>query len=279
MSTLYILSSFAAQARGRRLKDTVGAESCATPPGGLGLVLGTGRDYQGAGGDEQAAWLSWCAQPGGVLLLMPPFQIGTAYGPKNWSVEELAGAPVFPAPANALLAKVAGEISLRLSGSLARPRHPGIEVDVSPMMNGCFRRHPASGLFAVTCVPLWSLYLLEHGALVKAWLLTWLELAGKPTADGAQERKNHDLSLGQKHFAIMLHLCPGTHGSRKAALESLMWSPHIGLEKEEAESAYLELETAGLAENGKLTAKGLAQLERSPYWPYAEALMRRKEEP
>jgi hypothetical protein len=279
MSELHMMAAFAAQARGRRLKDMLGAAVCSAPPGGPGLVLGAGQDYQGSRGDEQTAWLTWCAQPGSVLLLVPPFRTGASYGPKNWGVADLEGAPTFPAPANGLLAQVAGEVKLRLSGSLARPLHAGIEVDVSPMINGCYRCHPASGVFAVTCVPLWSLNLLEQGSLVKAWLLAWLELAGKPTAAAPREETNAGLLLGQQHFAVMLHLCPGTHRGRAAALDALTWSPNLDVERQAAEDAYGELEAAGLAENGKLTAKGLAELERSPYWPYAEALMRRKDVP
>ncbi|MEI6515732.1 MAG: hypothetical protein WCO77_07135 [bacterium] len=277
MSALFILKPFAAQARGKRLKEMLSAEICAAPPGVSGLVLGTGRDYQEAQGDEQAMWLSWCAQPGCVLLLIPPFRTGAAFGPKNWGVVDLDGVPIFPTPANPLLGCVAGEIRFRLSGSLSRPLNPGIEVDVSPMINGCFRRHPDSGLFAVSGVPLWSLNLLDQGDLVKAWLMAWLELAGKPVAIASSGERNAELPLGQQHFAILLHLCPGIHGGREAALNALTWSPNIELDRQTAESAYGELEAAGLAEEGKLTAMGLAQLERSPYWPYADALMRRKD--
>ncbi|MEI6149850.1 MAG: hypothetical protein WCS01_12175 [bacterium] len=118
MSELHMMAAFAAQARGRRLKDMLGAAVCSAPPGGPGLVLGAGQDYQGSRGDEQTAWLTWCAQPGSVLLLVPPFRTGASYGPKNWGVADLEGAPTFPAPANGLLAQVAGEVKLLNSSAV-----------------------------------------------------------------------------------------------------------------------------------------------------------------
>ena len=69
------------------------------------------------------------------------------------------------------LAKVlAPEVAYRLTGKLQTPPLPGATWSDLSVCVGSYRLHPAAGLFAVTCLPLWSLAVLDAPEEIENWL-------------------------------------------------------------------------------------------------------------
>jgi hypothetical protein len=135
-----------------------------------------------------------------------------------------------------------------------------------------YKKHPNSGLFAVTCLPVWSLSVLDHSKHLIAWLNELHALAGEAieeeeaTADEARFAPSHE------HFALMLHLTSGRWKNRDSALRALKSSLVLTLPPERADECLKELEDNGLASEGVLTDRGKEILWSSPYAVYAGTL-------
>ena len=138
------------------------------------------------------------------------------------------------------------------------------------MHTGYHRRHPAAGIFVVTCLPLWSAALLGRQAVAKDWLGRLHELAGTPAAlDQAPEA---GFTPSADHWAVLLHLCAGRFSDREQALTALAASPLFSVPAERADTCLRELEAQRLAQDGGPTEAGRSQLAASPYAVYLEAL-------
>jgi hypothetical protein len=78
------------------------------------------------------------------------------------------------------LAKVlAPEVGYRLTGKLQAPAVPGATWSDLSVAVGSYRLHPAAGLLAVTCLPLWSLAVLDAPGYLESWFTSLVSLAGE----------------------------------------------------------------------------------------------------
>lgn len=256
-----LLGELGTHARGKMLVASADAEVGELPPAGIALAFG--KDAQ-CKPEQLSTWATWAQQPGRVLVLVPPFQRGACTTPTAWEAlrtEPLAGGE------SELGGMLASERQHELRGDLVPVERVGGQV-----VTGGWRRHPAAGLFVVTALPLWSLRVLDHPAMLNEWLGQLLEEAG--TAEVASPMGTAAFEPGPQDWSVLLHLCTGPYANAAAALQALDRSALFAVPPTKARDAVQRLEEAGWVEGGALTAVGRAALQASPHAAYANALSR-----
>jgi hypothetical protein len=272
MNNLYLIGNFADQPRGKRLQKSLDATQSPEPLDQVGLSLASGQDYQSRTPAEQRKWLTWAARPGCTLLLVPPFQSAGTNEPNGWGVTSLESPPNFDHTSHSVLQLTKPEISTSITSGLARTKNLTIEAGTGPQLSGLFRKHPASGVFGVTTVPIWSLALADNVPALVEWLSAWQSLAGLPEEE-AMPTSSLSFEPSQRHFSVLIYLASGDFQNRDAALTALEWNDTFALGDEDVPSLLDQLQAAGLTVGGKLTEAGRRALLESPYRPYAEPFL------
>lgn len=269
MTTYYLIGKLAESPRGKRLLKSLSAKPMAEPPAGPGVCLGSGQDYQTRTPTEQRQWLKWAARPGCALLLVPPFQTAARHEPNGWEMVSLEKAPALDATAHPVLRLTQPELNVCVARGLARTLNAALDGPSTTQLGGVFRKHPDSGIFAVTTVPVWSLALADHVAALTEWLTAWLALAGR-APDAEHPVASPSFEPTQSHFSVLLYLASSKFSSRATALEALAWNDTFELSDEDVPSLLGDLETAGLIAGGQLSEAGRLTVLESPYRHYAE---------
>jgi hypothetical protein len=266
---IWLAGSLKDHPRGRRLADLTGAKIATAPEPGSRICLFFGNEFQKLDKALQSDWLDWSQTPGSVFLLLPPFLLGPVTTLLDWEVLNIG--PVLDSMTPPMTRRLSGEVRLQFKGAFQVPAKPAGAWD-NGTVNTCFyRRHPHSGLFAATCLPLWSLALLDAKADLQEWLADLSSLAGNSTED-AQKVSVATLDLRSEHYALLLHLCSDQFSSSEEAIKALSKSEFFRLPAFSASRYLSELETQGLAKAGSLTRAGRSTLAESSYQPYAAEL-------
>ena len=271
---IWLMGSLATHARGRVISDAVGAIVVESLPSEGGTCLAFGSDFQSRDTPTQQLWVSWPVLSGRTLLLIPPFNVSECKLPVPWR----AYRPHKPEPlgTDTLGKLIANEVRFEIAGTLQTAVEVVGEWKGRGVHTAYYRKHPHSGLFAITCLPLWSLTVLDHRRTVQEWLGTLGALAGESAATIAVEEVTTEFRPNRDHFAMMLHLCERDFGSNDEALERLADSPVFAIPSESARRCLETLHEAGFVDNGKLTEKGRSMLLDSPYAVYATAMERNR---
>lgn len=272
MTTCYLIGKLADSPRGKRLLKSLSATPAPELPTGPGVGFGIGQDYQTRTPAEQRQWLKWAAQPGCALLLVPPFQTAVRHEPNGWEMASLDKTPSLDATAHTVLRLTQPELNVSVARGLTRTLNAALDGPSTTQLGGLFRKHPDSGIFAVTAVPVWSLALADHVAALAEWLASWLGLAGRaPAAEAPATLPGFEPT--QSHFSVLLYLASGRFFSRAEALEALAWNDTFELSGEEVPLLLDGLEAAGLIAGGALSDAGRRALLESPYRRYAEVYL------
>jgi hypothetical protein len=272
MTAYYLIGKLSESPRGKRLLKSLSATPTAELPAGPGVCLGSGQDYQTRTPAEQRQWLKWAARPGCALLLVPPFQTAVRHEPNGWEMMSLEKTTVLDATAHPVLRLTQPELNVCVARGLTRTLNAALDGPSTPQLGGLFRKHPDSGLFAVTAVPVWSLALADHVAALNEWLTAWLTLAGR-APDAEHPVTPPSFEPTQSHFSILLYLVSGKFSSRAAAIEALAWNDTFELSGEDVPSLLDDLEAAGLVAGGALSEAGRRTLLESPFRRYAEVYL------
>lgn len=272
MATFHLIGKLAESPRGKRLERGLSATPTPQPPEVIGLGLATGQDYQTRTPAEQRKWLAWAARPGCALLLIPPFQTAVRHEPNAWEVARLDKPPILDRAAHPVLRLTQPEISICLAHGLTQTMSPTIEAGCPSQLSGLFRKHPDSGIFAATAIPLWSVALTDHVPALTEWLAAWAILAGRPPGLAAPPVPR-SFEPTQRHFSVLLYLASGKFANRTVALEALAWNDTFQFEDADVSTLLDDLHAAGLAADGALTETGRRALLESDYRPYAEACL------
>ncbi len=269
---IWLLGSLATHARGKVLSEAIGAIGVESLPNEFGLCMAFGGDFQTADSPTQLAWVNWTVLSGRTLLLVPPFNVTECQLPVSWR----AFRPQKPEPigTDSLGKLVASEVRFEIAGTLQTAVEVVGEWKGGGMHTAYYRKHSHSGLFAITCLPLWSLTVLDHRRTVQEWLETLGVLAGESAPASVVAEATTEFRPKRDHFAMMLHLCERDFASTDEALDRLADSPVFAIPKESARQCLHSLEEAGLVNSGKLTDKGRDSLLDSPYAVYATAIER-----
>jgi hypothetical protein len=265
-----LIGKLASHPRGRTLVTSLGAVACGNEPEGDGVCLAFASEFQDAGIDRQKETVSWTHQPGRTLLLLPPLKLDECKVPVAWRV---INAGTIDSSKNKGLSKL---LSAEIKYELITEMQPAKLIDGEWSRGGIntayYKKHPNSGLVAITTLPLWSLTTLDHQPQLTDWLGQLHSLTGQPIEQEARPESEEGLVLSPDHFALMLHLMSGSWRNRQAAMRSLRESVVLSLPEVRAMACMVDLENGSLAVDGKLTAQGKLVLQQSPYRAYAATL-------
>jgi hypothetical protein len=251
--------------RGQILREVLSAEATTTLPESGAVIMAFADAFQGADKSEQMRLVEWTRAAGHVFLLVPPFAAGICEYPVPWRAERIEGGP----RGGEGLAKVlAGEVTHHLEGKLQTPPLPGATWSDLSVCVGSYRLHPAAGLFAITCLPLWSLSVLDAPDETQRWLASLVALAGeaKPFAAPAQ------MPLSADHYGLLVFLLSGNFESEEQAIAALHGSSIFRIAPERARALLNDLRARGLVIGAMPTTEATERVMQSPYAPYVSAL-------
>lgn len=261
--------ALAGHRRGRILNDAVGATGATELPEEPGLLMMSGDEFQTIEEPEQERLLAWSREPAHVLLLLPPYSETAIAKPTEWSAKRRS---TRASGGTDLAELLADEVKFELRGRLAETPLPGASWADMSLCTGYQRNHVTAGAFVATCLPIWSLTVLDRNELLRGWLLEVAALGGEPVA--REELAEIPFELTPDHFALMIHLLSGAFSTEEAAIASLSTSRIFAIDPEHARQRLAELVAQGIASGSRLTEAGMEALQASPYAPYAEEVMR-----
>lgn len=257
--------ALASHRRGKILREALSAEATTTLPESGAVVMGFADAFQGADEGEQTRLVEWTRAAGHVLLLVPPFAVGTCQRPVPWRAERMEGGP---RGGDGLAKMLAGEVTHRLEGKLQTPALSGATWSDLSVCVGTYRLHPAAGLFAVTCLPLWSLAVLDAPEETRRWLVSLVALAGETKPVAAPARS----PLAPEHYGLLVFLLSRSFEREEQAIEALQASPIFRIAPERARVLLNDLRARGLVVGAVLTTEATEIVMQSPYALYVSAL-------
>jgi hypothetical protein len=262
---VFLQGALARHRRGQVLQEALSASAASDLPDGRAVLLAFADGFQTAEPEEQSRLVEWTRTPGHLLLLVPPFGQTQCERPVVWRAERIERAP----PGGEGISKIlASEVSYRLTGSLQTPSIPGATWSDLSVCVGSYRLHPAAGLFAVTCLPIWSLAVLDVAPQVEAWLASLADLAGEIRVAQTSE----PAALQPDHFGLLVFLLGQRFSNEDQALAGLSASPIFGYSTERGRSLLKELRERGLVVDASPTAEAHDLVMQSPYAPYVSAV-------
>ncbi|MGK3990745.1 hypothetical protein WME99_47305 [Sorangium sp. So ce136] len=251
--------------RGKILQEALSAEQAKELPDGRALVVAFADAFQGAEESEQSRLVEWTRVSGHLLLLVPPFAAGACKRPVSWRAERMASAP---RGGEGIAQVLASEVAYRLDGKLQTPAVPGATWSDLSVCVGTYRLHPAAGLFAVTCLPLWSLAVLDAPNELERWLASLVALAGesRPATQPVESVLQPD------HYGLLVFLLSKSFDDEEQAIAALRSSSIFRFTPERGRSLLKELRARGLVVGAMPTTEAIELVMESPYAPYVSAL-------
>ncbi|MBL9076018.1 MAG: hypothetical protein JNL08_00860 [Planctomycetes bacterium] len=257
--------ALATHRRGMILREALSAEAATTLPEGGAVVVAFADGFQGAEAAEQLRLVEWTRKPGHTLLLVPPFAATASERPVAWRADRLDGSP---RGSEGLATLLAGEVTHRLEGKLQTPSVPGATWSDLSICLGTFRLHPAAGVFAVTCLPLWSLTVLDAPEELQRWLTGLVALAGEAKPSTAPTT----IALAPDHYGLLVFLLSKAFDGEDTAIAALGTSSIFRMAPGRARAVLGELRTLGLVVGVQPTSEATELVMRSPYGIYVSPL-------
>lgn len=271
---LFLDPALAAHRRGRFLGALLDAAAAPAALPEAGVLLMDGKAYQGAAEQQRAAVAAWHARPGRTLLLMPPFETGAIAAGLDWRIAFRSDKAA--AGDAGIAAALAAEVLYGLHGQDgASDRAAGQRWADGSAHTRYWKAHTGSGLLAATCLPLWSVSLLDQADATRAWIGALHAHTGAPesiplpaqTAATAQ-------APAPEAFGLLVCLYGFGCADAQCVLARLAASPLpiLALDRGRLPLLVAQLRAAGYLDDGGLTAAGEGALAASPYWAYAQRL-------
>ncbi|MCG7584799.1 hypothetical protein [Photobacterium sp. OFAV2-7] len=271
---LYLDATLAAHRRGRFLIGLL--DACALDDNGTrphsGFIMMTGKEFQSLEPSQQSDWWLWCTLPGRVLLLLPPFRSGSVYHELDWTIKLSDGIADTEQPG--IAQTVAFEVDQEVVATQGvSDRGAGHRWDDQRLNTRYFKAHSASGVFAVTCLPLWSIGLMDQPEAVASWLDVLDRVAGQAEelSDSYLNENVPHADLEPTDYTVMVCLYGWQLIAESALLEHLAQQtiPLVSLSQSEVSEGMSRLISNDFLTDAGLTESGLAALQASPYWDYA----------
>ncbi len=257
--------TLATHRRGKVLQEALSATPDQHLPEGGAVVLAFAESFQTADAGEQSRLVEWTRAPGHLLLLVPPFSSAQCERPAPWRAERIERAP----QGGEGVAKVlAPEVTYRLTGRLQTPPISGATWSDLSVCTGAYRLHPAAGMFAVTCLPIWSLAVLDVAPQVEAWLEHLVNLAGEVRVAQTLE----PATLRPEHYGFLVFLLSQSFENEEQVLAGLSASTIFRISVEKGRGLLRDLHERGLVVGAAATSQAQELVMQSPYAPYVSAV-------
>ena len=267
---IWLIGTLANHRRSRILQDVLSAKTTEKDLPESGIYLLFGKDFQEAEEARQKAWYDSAQKPNRMLLLVPPFKTVECSIPCQWSIIRTSGSNL---QQDLLLPKLlAPEVLYELHGQLQIASQIGGQWNNLSINTAYYRQHPHSGIFAMTCLPLWSLAILDCQSQLHYWLEEFYSLVGQSPETEIVEQKY--FAPKAEHFTVLLHLLTQNFTDQTVALVALENSSIFSIDLQVAQSCLTELEFQGFVVEANITTKGKDLIRQSPYSVYADALVK-----
>ncbi len=238
-----------------------------------GLVMVHGKIFKSFDEAKQAEWWAWSSQPGCSILLLPPFDTGKVCQPLDWTIA--LGTSVFESEESSIASIVADEVTAHIIGKDGEfERSSGHQWSDFSINTRYFKKHSASGIFAVSCLPLWSISLMDDVDACLLWLQSLQDISGSPGENVVGTVGDSEVELSPTDYTVLVCSFAFDVSSASQIMEKLKQLPVtiVVLEADEITESVLRLSKAGLLSDDGLSEAGEFRLQRSPYWVYAESL-------
>tara|TARA_R110001583_G_scaffold195128_1_gene369566 strand:- start:5111 stop:5944 length:834 start_codon:yes stop_codon:yes gene_type:complete len=269
---LYLEPNLASHRHGRFFISQLDALPTDDLPG-RGLLLMHGKLFQGLDAFKRETWWQWACQPGCALLLLPPFEPGEVFDRLDWQItmrEDMAGSNDGTIPDT-----LSAEVNLSLAGSDGEfDRSLGHQWTDYSVNTRYIKQHQGTGVFAATCLPLWSISLLDHAQDTVAWLESLLALAGSTAAGDSAMLETPDVELEPTDYTLMVCMQAwGTHTAEEITRALSQGSASLfSIPEADIIEGVARLRVLGLIDDAGLTDAGSGVLNESPYGQYVERL-------
>lgn len=239
-----------------------------------GLLLMVGKDFQALDDSDRESYWQWCRSPGRTLLLLPSYTPGRLGEHCDWRLNYRSERPE---PNGAVIAdRLHDEVDYQLTGRDGEfDRAAGHQWPDFTVNTRYVKTYSASGVFAATCLPLWSIALMDESTALRDWLAELHRHAGEPNAGrGVDAATSTEPVLNPEDYGLMVCV----HGWQTADAEQLIRTlnaqtvPIMDMNAEVVTASLDRLHAAGLLDAQGLSRYGLALLRSSPYWSYAVGL-------
>lgn len=257
--------TLATHRRGTVLREALGAEPASSLPDGRAVVLVFADAFQNAAAGEQTRLVEWTRSSGHTLLLVPPFATGACELPVSWRATRMEG---LPRGGEGLGKRLAFEVTHHLDGKLQTPALPGATWSDLSVCTATYRLHPAAGLFVVTCLPLWSLTVLDAHEDLTRWFASLSALAGPAKAPPPPFER----PLQADHYGLLVFLLSKDFADDDQAISSLRTSSVFRFTPEQARKLLSELRERGLVIGAMPTPQATKLVMQSPYAHFVSAL-------
>lgn len=271
---LFLEGRLAGHRRGRFLTSLLGPDGVSDTPSAPGLFMMIGKDFQFEQDDRRAVLTDWSTGPGCSLLLLPPYLEGALRPDLDWrfGFREHRPEPI-GVPLPDLLVEEVTWLILGRDGDLDRAAgHRWADGSVNTRY---LKAHSGSGVFAATCLPLWSIALLDEAGPISAWLGALHAHAGA-AADRSPRLApiGSARSLGKEALGLMVCLYGFGTADPERIMQRLASDPFpvVRLDRGDLAGLMSQLRGAGLVDQDGLTDAGIQALRNSPYWGFAERL-------
>ena len=284
--SVYLQPSLAGHRRGRLLRKLLKAQATENNLPEAGVLLMPGQEFQALETDQQKPYFDWCSQPGRTLLLIPPFNEKAVSESIDWHLAYRE--PPAAENENILSGLLADEVNQSLLGTDGAfdSEHDQQWPDLSPNCR-YLKRHAATGVFAVTVLPLWSISLLGHGELLKSWLQHLHSHAGKASDSAVLGRGSEqeaevviaEVAIKDADYTTMV--CIHAWACKTTAdLTEKLYAPGgipiFSIERNTLEESLKRLRLAKLLSDDEslicLSKAGIETLEASPFLAYVDSL-------
>jgi hypothetical protein len=271
---VFLDSKLAGHRRGRFLATALQAQGFGDALPESGVLLMIGKDLQASEGAHRDVLTSWCAGSGRTLLLLPPYAEGPVLAPLDWTIgfRDSVAEPVGQRVPD-LLAEETAYVLYGRDGDCDRDAgHQWPDYSVNTRFS---KAHSGSGVLAATCLPLWSITLLNEADAMGSWLRRLHRHAGL-----AVERRAMDAvvagstPLTAEALGLMVCLWGWQTGDPNGIFSALAAQtvPMFQLDRERVAALLPELRAAGYLDEQGLSTAGAAALRASPYWGFAVRL-------
>lgn len=292
---VFLDAVLAGHRRGRFLASLLDAQPLADAEPSAGLLLMTAKDFQAGSDAFVERWTHWVQRPGRTLLLIPPFSEGPIVATLDWRVsyrseKPMQGKVVSDDDSGERLADLlSGEIVFALEGrDGAADENAGHRWNDGSAHTRYHKAHTGTGLFAATCLPLWSITLMDAAEIVLAWLDALqahtrpadeaMRVLGDPISSGSTDvpagQPGRLSALDPESVSLLVCLFGYETGDLQHVRACLGAGPFpiVNLPTDRLPSLLDRLRAARLVDQNGLTEYGLSELQASVFWGFAQRL-------
>lgn len=265
---IFLQDQLATHRRGRFLSTLLNTESTEEMPQS-GILLMIGKDFQELTNEEKKVLFQWTHSPGRTLLLLPPFNQGRLLDELDWNCDFKEKSAETEDDFVGLLKD---EVNHEILGDQGKcDQQYGHQWSNRSVNTRFYKAHSGTGIFAMTCLPLWSISLLGETERCLSWLAGLTQQAGQPTQESESLVENDTFELNAQHYSVMVCAYAWRSGNLDKLQDYLSHQtiPIMQVDAINLTQGIEDLAKAGMLNDDGLTPQGCDVLKSSPFWEYA----------